>query len=313
MSSAATVNWHEANQQHLMRAIAEVRSSIEEFLLQSEGKESAPKGITEDPLPELPTSSALEMLCSVFELSSFERKVLLMCAGTEMDSRFAALFAQARKEQRPAQPTFSLALAAFGDAHWSALSPGRPLRYWNLLEVSGGETLTTCPLRMQERILHYLAGVQCLDERLLPLMKPVAVEQSAASHRSIVEDIASIWSQSHNGRLPIVSLCGDATVAKRAIAAEAAAAVGVQLHSTSLWNLPHGGAEMTALLRLWEREAVLTSSALLLECDEFDGGETFPHSTILYLMESIRSPLIISSRLPRKSPNRVTITFDVGK
>jgi AAA+ superfamily predicted ATPase len=306
-------NWHEANQQHLMRAIAEVRSGLEEFLVRSDGKEIVPEVMAQEPLPEMTAPLALEMLCSAFELSSFERKVLLMCAGTEMDSRFASLFAQVRKEFRPTQPTFSLALAAFADAHWSALSPGRPLRYWNLLEISSGETLTTCPLRIQERVLHYLAGVPCLDERLLPILKPVAAEQTAVSHRNIVEEIAAIWSQAHTGRLPIVSLCGDEIVAKRAIAAHAAAAVGVQLHSISLWNLPHGGAELTALLRLWEREAVLSSSALLLECDESDGADAFPHSAIVYLMDSIRSPLIISSRTPRKSSNRVMVTFDVGK
>ena len=306
-------NWHEANQRYLMRAIAEVRSHIEQFLMQSDGKESVSAPVMEQPLPEMPAPAALEMLCPAFELSSFERKVLLMCAGTEMDSRFASLFAQVRKELRPAQPTFSLALAAFDDAHWSALSPGRPLRYWNLLEIGSGETLTTCPLRIQERVLHYLAGVQCLDERLLPIIKPVAAEQTAGSHSNIVEEIAAIWSQAPHGRLPIVSLCGDEIAAKKAIAAQAAIAVGVQLHSISLWNLPHGGAELTALLRLWEREAVLSSSALLLECDETDGADAFPHSAIVYLMESIRSPLIISSRTPRKSPNRVMVTFDVGK
>ncbi|HEX7288138.1 MAG TPA: ATP-binding protein, partial [Candidatus Angelobacter sp.] len=224
-----------------------------------------------------------------------------------------ALFAQARRESRPAQPTFSLALAAFDGAHWSALSPGRPLRYWNLVDIAGGETLTTSALRIQERILHYLAGVQCLDERLLPLMKPVVADETAMSHRGIVEGIASIWSQSPGGRLPIISLCGDEIASKRAIAAEAAAAVGVQLHSVSLWNLPHGGAELTTFLRLWEREAVLGSSALLLECDEADGADAFPHSAIVHLMESVRSPLILSCRTPRKSPNRVTVTFDVGK
>lgn len=312
MSSVGTANWHEANQQYLMRAIVEVRLCLEEFLLRSDGQRKL-QAMAELPSPELPAPPALAMLCSIFELSSFERKVLLMCAGMEMDSRFAALFSQARGEPRPAQPTFSLALAAFDDAHWSALSPGRPLRYWNLLDISGSETLTTCPLRIQERVLHYLAGVQCLDERLLSIVSPVVAEQAVASHRGIVEDIAAIWSQAQSGRLPVVSLCGDEIAAKRAVAAEAAAAVGLQLHSVSLWNLPHGGAELTALLRLWEREAVLGSSALLLECDEADGADAFPHSMIVYLMETIRSPLMISCHAPRQTPHRVTVAFDLGK
>ncbi|HEX7288999.1 MAG TPA: ATP-binding protein, partial [Candidatus Angelobacter sp.] len=142
MSSVSPVPWHEANQQYLMRAIAEVRTRIEEFLAQSgsqeaERRDAAPPPEAKEPSwPDMPAPPALEMLCSVFEISRFERNVLLMCAGTEMDSRCAALFAQARRESRPAQPTFSLALAAFDGAHWSALSPGRPLRYWNLVDIA---------------------------------------------------------------------------------------------------------------------------------------------------------------------------------
>jgi hypothetical protein len=316
MSTTATMNWYEANQQYLMRAIAEVRSSIEKFLMRSDGNESARPDmaaeISEEQQPDLPAPPAIAMLCSTFDLSSFERKVLLMCAGLEMDSRLAALFAQAHGT-RPAHPTFSLALAAFEDAHWTALSPGRPLRYWNLLEIGAGEALTTCPLRIQERILHYLAGLQCMDERLLPVMKPVMADQATASHHGIIQDITSIWAESHRARMPVINLCGGETEAKRAIAAEAATSLGLQLHSTSLWSLPHGGPDLAALLRVWEREAVLGSSALLLECDEVDGPETSAASTIFYVTESVRSPLIISSRTPQKFPNRTIVSFDVGK
>ena len=47
-------NWHEANQRYLMRAIAEVRSHIEQFLMQSDGKESVSAPVMEQPLPEMP-------------------------------------------------------------------------------------------------------------------------------------------------------------------------------------------------------------------------------------------------------------------
>ncbi len=36
-------------------------------------------------------STALDHLCEVFSLSTFERDLLLMCAGVELDARFAGI------------------------------------------------------------------------------------------------------------------------------------------------------------------------------------------------------------------------------
>ena len=53
-----------------------------------------------DPSPSaMSPAPALETLCSALELSSFERKVLLMCAGVEMDSSLTALYARAATRQ----------------------------------------------------------------------------------------------------------------------------------------------------------------------------------------------------------------------
>ena len=38
-------------------------------------------------------------------------------------------------------------------------APAGPLRRWRLLEVGAGETLAAAPLRIDERVLHYLAGI----------------------------------------------------------------------------------------------------------------------------------------------------------
>src|SRR5262249_55816002 len=123
MNSSAPATWFDANQQHLMRAIAEVRAVIEQFCGRDQqsdfgdgAQEPAQQATAPPPMPGVP---ALEAICSVFELSSFERKILLMCAGVEMDSAFAALLSSGYKD-RLLHPTFGLALAAFSDAHWSA-------------------------------------------------------------------------------------------------------------------------------------------------------------------------------------------------
>ena len=179
MSYTTDFSWPEANQRHLMQAIAEVRQEIEASLdsrngerkntehSRSTAEQSAPSK-TPDAQEALPIQppSAIESLCSIFHLSSFERKVLLLCAGVEMDSSLSDLVTRIHRDDRRRQPSFGLALGMFSDAHWSALSPARPLRYWHMIEVVPGESLTGASLSMQERVLHYLAGVQYLDERL---------------------------------------------------------------------------------------------------------------------------------------------------
>src|SRR5689334_12283078 len=51
--------------------------------------------------------TALSTIVRRFGLSAFERDVLILCAGIELDARFAEL-----------RPTFGLALSVLRDAHW---------------------------------------------------------------------------------------------------------------------------------------------------------------------------------------------------
>src|SRR6202008_4851312 len=123
---------------------------------------------------------ALERLAEGFGLSEFERVLLLMSARVGLGAAFARL---CREGSGGRGPTFSLALAALPGAHWSALTPAAPLRYWRLLEVTPGEALAGSPLRIDERVLHYLAGTPCLDERLQGLGEPgPAPQEPAPSH-----------------------------------------------------------------------------------------------------------------------------------
>ena len=311
MSTSTT--WYEANQEHLTRALAQLRRELEKAFPQAGSQTAAGEGPAERQEWPFPQPPALESICALFNLSNFERKVLLICAGAEMDSRFPALYAAAQTDQHRTQPSFSLALSAFPEAHWSALTPAGPLRRWNLVEIGSGETLATSSLRIQERILHYLAGVQGVDERLQPLVRPV-VETSplTPSHLAIAQRIATAWSRA-NGEsgLPIVQLCGNAIANKKAIAAAAAAHAGLRLHAVAAWALPHSTNETDLFLRLWEREAVLNSSALLLEWDN-DHQEGLSTTALAALMESIRTPLIVSTRSSRKAAYRAVLLFDVA-
>ena len=256
---------------------------------------------------------ALDTLCATFGLSSFERKILLMCAGAELDSRFASLYAAAHKDARQLLPTFSLALAAFEDAHWSALLPAQPLRYWRLLEMLPGDTLTTSPLRIDERILHFLAGASSIDERLRALTNPLsASSELPMSQGAVVERVAGVWSRSSGqSPWPVAQLCGSDVAGKRAVAATACALLGLHLRVISSQVVPRAPADLELFIRLWERESALDPSGLLVECDDAEAADAQGEAALKRLVESLQSPLLISTREPFKPVERRVLSFEV--
>ena len=231
MNSPETAEWPEANQRYLMAAVALVRSALEQHTRTTKGdvknndRDHAAEELLHEAAKALPAPSGLETLCAAFRLSPFERDVLLLCAGIELDSTFAACCATAKGDARKLYPTFSLALAALPEAHWSALSPSASLRRWRLIELTGNEGLVSAPLRIDERVLHFLTGINCLDDRLLGLVKPISVpNELPLSQLNVARCIAKLWTNSKNEIHPIAQLCGVDGIGRRAVAARRQAA-----------------------------------------------------------------------------------------
>ncbi|HEY6886223.1 MAG TPA: hypothetical protein VI300_00550, partial [Solirubrobacter sp.] len=111
--------------------------------------------MTTEPLPaalealaeRLALHGSLTALCARFRLTAFERALVLLCAGVEMDADVAQL---CERESGAPCATFALALARLPEPHWSALSPARPLRHWRLIEPDAGAVLTRAALRIDE-------------------------------------------------------------------------------------------------------------------------------------------------------------------
>jgi ATPase family associated with various cellular activities (AAA) len=306
-------DWMAANQRYLMAQLAVVADAIER-----PHPSGADEGGVADRAPQredaladaplaMPAPAALDTVCQLFSLSSFERGLLLMCAGVELDSRFAALCASRNAAGRPA-PTFSLALAALPDAHWSATVPTGPLRRWRLIEVGGGgDALTTSPLKIDERVLHYLAGISYIDDRLHGvLMFQPPPPHLAPSHRTVARRIWEAWARQRPGGAPVVHLAGEDGDGMRAVAAAACAALELQLQVLSAGELPVHAAERERLARLSEREALLTGSALLLEADD---AET--HRAAARFLEHACCHVLYASARPLRLRNRPVLRLEV--
>ena len=81
-----------------------------------------------DRAPAGPGTAPLDALVSCFSLTPFERDLVLLAAAHELEPTAAARCAAASGDPERTYPTFSLALAALAEPHWSALTPVAPLQ-----------------------------------------------------------------------------------------------------------------------------------------------------------------------------------------
>ena len=263
MNAPLPQDWTIANQQLL---VAEF-NRLKQRLLPPAGASGDPASAVAEARRALQGDSAIDWLAGAFGLSGFERNVLLLCAGVEMNSELACACAQAQGD--PGRPwlSFGLALSALDAPHWSALTPQRPLRRWRLLEVDGNASLTAGRLRIDERVLHFIAGINELDVRLAHLLRPAhTLPLQAAAHASALQTLLVAVDHQNEAKmeLPVIVLEGDDPAAQEDIAARCADALGLQCLVLRAEDIPGTAEERAALITLWQREATLLGAALLI-------------------------------------------------
>jgi hypothetical protein len=257
--------------------------------------------------------AAIDALAGLFGLSAFEERIVVLCAGLELDATIGSLCAAAAGDPGRPYPTFGLALAVLPGAHWSALVPGGPLRRWRLVDTDLAAGLTTGRLSIDERVLHYLTGVEQLDERLGEVLLTVrGLGVLPPSQLAAAEAVARAWTRAlEAGGGPIVRLCGEDPAANTAVAAEAAALLGVTLHRIEPGRLPAASADAEMLVRLWEREAALSGAALLIEGEPLEPAEAGVTPGVTSFVERVATPVMVSGTGQRELGRRPGITVDV--
>lgn len=307
MKSAETTDWSTANQQYIMTALNVVREELETY------RASLTTGLKHDKLQEqqtnnarkelervrlaMPSLPALDRLAEILGLSSFEQDLLLLCAGVELDAEFTQLIASLQNGASAVLPSFSLGLAVLPDSHWSALSPNSALRYWRLLHLQDAALLTRSPLKIDEQVLHYIAGIQLVDERLREIVELVSTTIGLApSQHTAVDQIVGTYAANSPGEsLPVMQLSGDDSADKEAVAVSACTRIGLTLFTIPLYSLPNTTRELTELSRLWNREAALNAYALYLDCTGPDAPDPLRGQTLVSFVESLQSLVFIST------------------
>ncbi|MBG1241679.1 ATP-binding protein [Nostoc sp. NZL] len=318
MNATTNDNWDEANYRYLSAALAVVRGILENHTAKEQNQpEEKNQEHLQQALQEaaaaMPAPSTLERVCKMFSLSPFERDLLLLCAGMELNGDFAKLCAIVHGDSQRAYPTLSLALAALPNVHWDAIAPNAPLRHWRLIQIGDGHSLTLSPLRIDERILHYLTGIQYLDERLAGIIEPLKeVIDLVPSHQDLAERVAAVWSQAYKvNSLPIVQLCSNETASKRAIAATICQSQGLSLWVMPAQVIPLAPGELDNLIRLWTRETILSRCALLIDCNDLDTNDTARLNAIARFIERTNGFLIVTSRERIGLSQCLVVNFDV--
>jgi hypothetical protein len=249
------------------KLLAAPRAQESEGEVQSKAAAARAAAAKMDPPP------ALLMLTQRFGLTDFERDLLLLCAAMEFDPSLAALCAQAQGSGLN-YPTFALALAAFAEPSWEALAPHRPLRYARLIEIiqSAATTLTSSPLRADERIVNYLKGLNVLDDRLATLVAAPdsggAASLSNSQETSISGLLERFRSTASQGILPVVQFVGASESSRWVGARRVSDELNRRLYRLPYESLPTQPAELETLARLWQRESLLLPIALYIETGE---------------------------------------------
>jgi hypothetical protein len=262
------------------------------------------------------------LLSRRFGLSRFEREILLLCAGLELDTRIAGLCARAQDDPNRPHPTFALAMALFDEPTWDALSPGRPLRHWQLIEINqpGAQPLTASALRADERIVSYLKGLNYLDDRLMPLLVPFENADGAGELPPSQEAVAAtavrhLETTVAAERPPVLQLVGADRLSQQLAAQRVAAQLGLLLYRLPVEMLPTQAAELETLARLWERESILLPVALYLDAHGADGavaesGQTPPLQRFLIRSSGL---VFLGTRDLRADLGRPHVSLDVAR
>ncbi len=302
-------SWAARNQRYLSGQLAALRFRLESRTdpkrADSNGTDSNVTGPTIEAPPfesNGADEASLDRIVGCFGLSPFERQVLLLCAGVELDGEIARLV--------DGVATFNTALALSPDAHWSALAPAAPLRRWDLIEAEPGPTLVSSGLRIGERILHYLAGVDYLDVRLEHMAGTIVGRPLPASQQAVADRVVALWGQA--GELPEVVLTGPDTEAKRDIADRVAAAGGLRCLVIDAQSLPTGIEDLTGTARLVDREAVLSDYLVLIELGPDGGFDPAVEARAVQFAAKLACPSMVATRSAPASGRRLML-FEVEK
>jgi hypothetical protein len=310
MSDSA--QWLAANDHYLAGALEALRARLSAL---ADPSTTAPKTRQARHKKDDDAEPALTTLARRLGLSAFERDTLLLCAAMEFDTTMGSLCARAQADPARPYPTFALALALFDDPAWDALSPGRPLRHWRLIEINqpAGQALIASALKADERIVSYIKGLNYLDDRLAPLVTAMAPAPQILppSQEALCDGI--VRHLQSPATPPLFQLLGADGASKRAIAGRATDRLGLALYRLAADAAPTQAADVETFCRLWQRESALLPIALYIDAAQIDRTGDSHAPAVKRIAESGAGVMFLDSRDPWPDLVRDSINLAAAK
>jgi AAA+ superfamily predicted ATPase len=223
-----------------------------------------------------PTGSPVVRLRQLFDLTEFERDLLIVCLAAELDLKYERLYAYLQDDVTKKRPTVDLLLRLLCPTLEARLAARRsfgqdaPLLRWNLITLnddpgSRRPVLLARYLKLDERIADYLAGTGDGDARLAPLAATSSSEgvgRLPPDVRLVLDRWGAAWEATWHGTAPLMLFQGRYGTGKRAAASYLAALLGRPLLQLNASDLAASDLPATQIFRLAEREALLTGAVL---------------------------------------------------
>ncbi|MBI1332574.1 MAG: AAA family ATPase [Armatimonadetes bacterium] len=255
----SSAQWQQANQEFIEIALERVRFRLALMAGTDENLLAEDIAVLDRRLvaatERMPAPSAFHQLCESFRLTDFEAELVLLCAAMETLPRFGDLCAACQGDPLLTFPTFGLAMAALPNPSWVAVSPAGVLRKLRLIEVEGGLSLVRNRIRISERLLHFLLGLDILEPSLPFITRCEPVDTPASAMALRLRDVTMAWVGHRARTMQIVG-----QNAERCFV-EACQCIGLQPFRVDAVNLPEPIEEFADV---WAREALLTTGALLV-------------------------------------------------
>jgi len=270
---------------------------------------------------------SLQSLAEMFQLSSFDIDVLLVCLAPELDLKYEKLYAYLQNDVTRKRPTTNLILNLFCyslDEKLQARArflPDAPLLHHALIQPASeaaGEatTLLSRALKIDERILNYLLDNDAIDQRiafcvrvvnprvdLAEVLLPDKLKQQLAG--VFKREAESLRAGAASGPT-VFALEGPEGSGKRFVAEALCAAPARELLIADAAGIVSLAAEATSLTAHLFREATLRNSVVFIDQAESlvgDGEkESATRRALFQALPSFNGIVFISSRDAWQSP-----------
>lgn len=304
----------------LLSELGKIRQDLQHYLAISPNETlntSTSQPIAEAMEDATKTSSRLNTLCNDFQLSTFERKLLLLCLGVEICEDFATLCAEIHQQPEGNYPTFTVAAAIFpNEANWQVLAPQAPLRYWQFIDCDKTTPISTCRLAINERVLHHLLDVDGIDERLMAFLQPISLTlQEIPSQDELAHRMVQHWlalADSPQDAWPYLHLSSKDAYYPLSVALRACQQLGnATLYQLNANTLPTDVREWQLLQRLLVREVMLNHCVYLIPYDLETNQDVLLQHKLKQLAQRIPLHCILTSNETAAWLNQSVFNIDI--